>query len=143
MKERDFGMWHLRERLMRFMYGRYGIDQLYYAMSALCFLLLIVNSFLRSPVLAIIMWLVLALTLSRALSKNIYKRRRENEAFMNLWNRAKKKKLFTVRRVKEIRSHRYHRCPHCKAMLRLPYKRGKHTVQCPRCNNEFKKHVII
>ncbi|AGC68668.1 Zn-finger containing protein [Thermoclostridium stercorarium subsp. stercorarium DSM 8532] len=132
-----------REKLIKFMYGRYGIDHLYYALALLCFILLIINSFVHSPVLTIIMWFVFIVMISRTFSKNIYKRRLENERFLNAWYRVKKEWLFTIRRIKEIRTHRYHRCPHCKAMLRLPYKRGKHTVQCPRCNNEFKMRVII
>lgn len=136
-------MGHFRERLIRFMYGRYGTDQLYYAMGLLCLLLIIVNSFVRSPVMAIIIWLLLLLMILRSFSKNIYRRRMENEKFMAAWNLIKRKTLFTVRRIREIRTHRYHRCPHCKAMLRLPYKRGKHTVQCPKCNNEFKMRVLI
>ena len=131
-------MGHFRERLIRFMYGRYGIDQLYYALAVLCFTLMVINSFIHSIVLTIIMWAVLLLMIYRTFSKNIYRRRKENEKFMKVWNQVKKKTLFTIRRIKEIRSHRYHRCPGCKAMLRLPYKRGKHTVQCPRCGNEFK-----
>lgn len=136
-------MGHLRDRLIRFMYGRYGIDQLYYAMALLCFILLIINSFIHSPVIAVIMWVILLVMIFRSFSKNIYKRSRENEIFMNVCYRTKKKVSFTVRRIREIKTHRYRRCPHCKAMLRLPYKRGKHTVQCPKCSNEFKMRVII
>lgn len=136
-------MGHFRERLIRFMYGRYGVDQLYHALAAICFVLLIVNSFVHSVVLSITMWVLLLLMVFRAFSKNIYRRRKENEMFMMVWNQVKKKTLFSIRRIKEIRSHRYHRCPHCKAMLRLPYKRGKHTVQCPKCSNDFKIHIIF
>jgi hypothetical protein len=28
-------------------------------------------------------------------------------------------------------------CPHCKANLRLPRKKGKHSVVCPRCKERF------
>jgi len=136
-------MGQFRERLIRFMYGRYGIDQLYYALAILCFILMVVNSFIHSPVIAIIMWFLLLIMIFRSFSKNIYRRRKENEKFMEIWTWIKKKTLFTIRRIKEIKSHRYHRCPHCKAMLRLPYKRGKHTVQCPKCSKEFKIHVIL
>jgi len=136
-------MERLRDRLIRFMYGRYGIDQLYYALAVLCFILLAVNSFVRSPVLSVIMWVVLIVMIFRTFSKNIYRRRMENEKFMTVWNLIKRKILLAVRRIREIRSHRYRRCPHCRAMLRLPYKRGKHTVQCPKCNNDFKMRVII
>lgn len=136
-------MGRFRDRLIRFMYGRYGIDQLYYALAVLYFILLVVNSFVKSIVLSIIVWAVLVLMIYRMMSKNIYRRRKENEKFMQVWNLIKKKTLFTIKRIKEIRSHRYHRCPHCRAMLRLPYKRGKHTVQCPRCSKDFNKRVII
>lgn len=141
--EGEITMGHFRDRLISFMYGRYGIDQLYYALTILAFILIGVNSFLHSPVLSIITCAVLIITIYRAFSRKTYRRYKENEKFMQVWNWIKRKTLFQIRRIKEIRTHRYHRCPHCKAMLRLPYRRGKHTVQCPRCNKEFKIRVII
>ena len=29
------------------------------------------------------------------------------------------------------------KCEHCRAVLRLPKKPGKHTVRCPQCNKTF------
>ena len=28
-------------------------------------------------------------------------------------------------------------CPKCKQKIRLPLKKGTHTVKCPNCNNRF------
>ena len=133
-------MGNLRNRLIRFMYG---IDKLYYGLVILSFVILVINAFVHSSILNVITWFILIIMIYRVLSKNIYKRRKENEVFIKGWSWVKSKILLSIRRIKEARTHRYHRCPHCKAMLRLPRKRGKHTVQCPRCKEDFKIRVIL
>lgn len=35
--------------------------------------------------------------------------------------------------------HKYMKCPHCKAQLRLPKGKGKISVTCPVCKKEFVK----
>jgi len=125
------------------MYGRYGIDQLGTALLVLCAILLFINSIASSLVFSLVIWVVFACIVFRMLSKNIYKRRRENEKFLKIWGKVKPKLTLTVRRIRDIKTHRYRRCPHCSATLRLPRKRGRHTVNCPRCRKDFKVRVII
>ena len=31
----------------------------------------------------------------------------------------------------------YKKCIHCKTVLRLPLKKGVHTVKCPNCKKRF------
>ena len=31
----------------------------------------------------------------------------------------------------------YKRCPKCHQVLKLPLKKGTHTVKCPECGNSF------
>ena len=31
----------------------------------------------------------------------------------------------------------YKKCPNCKQKIRLPLKKGKHTVKCPNCSYKF------
>lgn len=128
--------------MARFMYGRYGIDQLYYALLALYLVLLVINALVPSRVWSILMWAVLILIFFRVFSRDIYKRRMENEKFMRIWNRVKGEQALTIRRIKEIKTHRFRRCPHCKGMLRLRRKVGKHTVRCPRCHKKFKLYIF-
>ncbi|HBR02218.1 MAG TPA: hypothetical protein DD738_06380 [Ruminiclostridium sp.] len=130
-----------RYKLIRFMSGRYGADQLYYAMTVLCILLMILNSFLRIPLLNILVWSLLILMVIRSFSRNIYKRQLENQKFLRIYNPVKAKVMLTVRKIREIRTNRYRTCPHCKASLRLPKKKGKHTVECPRCHKAFQVSV--
>lgn len=136
-------MGKFRDKIENFMRGRYGPDQLYTAMIAVSFALLIVNLFVRSAIFSTIVWLLLVLSLFRSFSRNIYKRQLENERFLKVWNRIKSSASLTVRRLKEIRTHRFRKCPHCKANLRLPRKTGKNTVQCPRCHNEFEQRILF
>ena len=135
-------MRNISEKLARFMYGRYGMDELSYALFALYFVLLIVNTFTHFKVFVLLVWAVLVVLTFRTLSRNIYKRRLENEKFMKIWKPIKSKGSLTIRRIKEIKTRRYRKCPHCKSVLRLPRKTGKHTVNCPRCNKEFKLHIL-
>lgn len=32
----------------------------------------------------------------------------------------------------------YKKCPNCRQKIRLPLKKGKHTVKCPKCSNNVK-----
>ena len=136
-------MGNFKDKLARFMSGRYGQDQLYYVMLVICFVLMIVNLIIKSAIIGALLWAVLFWMIFRSFSRNIYKRQMENERFMKIWNPVKAKGLFTIRRFKEIKTHRYRKCRHCKAMLRLPVKKGKHTVKCPRCNSEFDVRVLL
>lgn len=53
-------MFRLRDRFMSFMYGRYGADQLYYALFVVYVLLLVLNIFTPYVIIDILMWSVLA-----------------------------------------------------------------------------------
>jgi hypothetical protein len=136
-------MANFRDRLARFMSGRYGVDQLYYGLMAVYFVLLVARVFIRFALVDILMWAVLMGMILRPLSRNIRQRNIENEWFLKIWNPMKAESALTVRRVKEFKTRRFRRCPHCKVVLRLPRKTGQHTVECPRCHHEFKVRVFI
>ncbi|WP_238906997.1 hypothetical protein [Clostridium sp. YIM B02506] len=132
-----------KNKLIRFMYGRYGSDQLYIASIALSFILVIAYFFIPSPIIRGLSWVVLILTFYRTFSKNIYKRQRENQMFLKFWNPIKSKFSLTFRRLKDIKTHRYRTCPHCEKVLRLPRKTGNHTVNCPACRKDFKVKIMF
>lgn len=136
-------MGSIKEKLARFMSGRYGADQLYYFCITISFILIIANSFIRSSIISSLTWVILILILFRIFSRNIYKRRMENEKFLKLWNPSKAKLSLTIRRIKEIRTHRFRKCPNCKKVLRLPRRKGKHTVNCPCCNSDFELNIFF
>ena len=69
----------LRDKLLRFMQGRYGADGLFYFMTAVYLALVFLNIFFHSWTLHILSLAVFVITVLRSLSRNIEKRRRENE----------------------------------------------------------------
>ena len=128
-----FKMW-----LYRFFSGRYGTDTLNKTLTwvylAAFVLSLVLTALINFPWIyflyyigstALIVWIFF-----RMFSKNIPARRRENEKFCG---------FFKLRRNKfrDRKTHVYRKCPKCKAVLRLPKAKGKHTVVCPRCKNRF------
>jgi len=131
----------LKEKLARFMYGRYGLDQLYYALFVAYIVLILLNVVLVSVLLGLLSWAVVFFMFYRMFSRNIEKRRAENEKYLFLQKKSKQVILRTVNRVKEFKTHRYRTCPHCKAVLRLPRKVGDHTVTCPQCKQGFDVHI--
>ncbi len=129
----------LRERFARFMMGRYGLDPLGKDLILVYFVLLVVGIFWRPlawVAYALVIWL-----LFRMFSKNIYKRQQENLKYLHFRNRLTGFGNLQKRKWQERKTHRYRKCPHCKATVRLPFKKGKHTVCCPKCKTDFQVKI--
>ena len=131
-------MGKIKSALYRFMYGRYGTDTLGNVLFITYFVMIVLQMFLalfiKSSVFHLI-WQTLAytaaiLSICRALSRKIEKRRQENQKFCGFFKLCKNK-------FRDRKTHVYRTCPSCKATLRLPRAKGEHTVVCPRCKNRF------
>ena len=129
-------MWKLRQAIASFMYGRYGIDSIYWVLMGSWVVLSFINIFLNLRIIYFIGLAIITIALFRAFSKNIYARRREEEGFKKIFS-------LTKARIKDIKNKRYRKCKNCSAVVRLPIKRGKHYVKCPCCSMQFKVMIII
>lgn len=140
-------MFRFFEKFRMFFYGRNGIDSLGKFSLVIYLAVAIVNVFIRNLTargsLFAVQWLILLIIIFRMLSKNISARRRENEIFERVSYKLKPKFNMIGERLKNIRTKRYRTCPNCKAVSRLPIRRGKHFVKCPKCNIPFKVFIII
>ena len=134
-------MRYLRERFARFMAGRYGADALYYTLIVTCLVLIIINTFILNSIATLIIALVenalFFYAIYRFLSRNVYKRQRENLAFLNFIKKPKKYINLIKCKFRDRKTHVYRRCPSCRNNLRLPKQKGKHTVVCPCCKARF------
>lgn len=131
----------MRERLQRFMQGRYGVDQLSNFIVVVAVVLLVIEMFLPSfrirSILNLIAVCMLVYSYYRIFSRNHYKRYAENERFLKYFGRthrwmAKKKNRFVQRKT-----HRFFKCPCCKQSIRVPKGKGKIAITCPKCSTEF------
>ncbi len=119
------------------MYGRNGFDRLCLVILWVSVFLSVLNIFFRTPVIWIMQDVLIVWCIFRVLSKNIYKRQRENIWFNGAWNKVKGFFKLQKNKYRDRKTHIYRTCPHCKSNLRLPKRKGKHTVRCPKCNLRF------
>lgn len=128
---------NLSKAMSRFMYGRYGGDRLSSVMLISGSILMIlalpkVLRFLYFVGLALILLAIL-----RGLSRNFDARRKELNAYLRSKNKIKGFFSLSARKWKERKTHKYFRCPDCKAILRVPKGKGKITVTCAKCGRKF------
>ena len=133
--------------LQRFMMGRNGVDQLSVALMVAYMLL----SFLLRIGQVWGWWAYLPLVLLlwaafRMLSRNIPRRQKENAAFARMWSSIRSwwyrvsngYRNFASKR-QEKRTHKFFKCPACKAKVRVPKGKGKIRITCPQCGTKFEK----
>lgn len=111
----------------RFMYGRYGSDQLNVVLLVLGLAISLAGSFSRLPWLAYLSWVPFFAVIFRMFSRNISARRRENQRFVGFFSRLRD------------RDNRYFSCPKCHQMVRVPKGKGKINIRCPKCGEKFMK----
>ena len=124
-------------KLTKFMYGRYGVDELYYFLLIICLIIIILNIFIKSSILTLIEFIILILATFRYLSKNISKRKKENKRYLYIKDKILNYFNYQRRKYNDRNTHMYKKCPKCKQKIRLPLKKGKHTVKCPNCSHKF------
>lgn len=127
----------LRERLLAFWMGRNGNDTLGITVFCVALAIDIANLFLNWLWLALLSLLLLSYSLFRMFSRNVYQRRRENQAFCAFWKRIKNFFVLQKNKRKDRKTHVYRKCVFCKKVLRLPRIKGTHTVRCPCCQRRF------
>lgn len=133
---------NITNALARFMFGRNGMDQL----NVFMIIVALVLQFAQYPTAtysqllgnlvygaSMALWV---LVIFRCYSKNLHKRRSENQAVMGWWwNVRRKYKDAQVRR--KDKDHKYFTCPQCKTICRVPVGKGKVVITCPKCKHKI------
>lgn len=127
----------MKEKLIAFFSGRNGSDTLSKTALVLALAVIIVNAFIPNQWvrlgLGALALLLLFYSYFRIFSRNLPARRKENAAFREFFHILKLK-------WKGRREYRYFRCPHCRAWLRIPKKKGHIlAVTCRACHAKFDK----
>lgn len=128
----------MKEKLIRFMYGRYGNDKfnrflMTAAMIAFFF------SFLGGRFFYVIALLLLLYCYYRMFSKQTAKRSEENRWYLEKEGKAK---VFLQQKKKEWlmrKTHHIYKCPNCKQKLRIPKGYGEVEICCRKCGTKFRK----
>lgn len=134
-------MGKFRMRLAQFMYGRNGVDALYHVLMWVAIVLMVVNFFVKNWIISLIELLLLIYAMFRFFSRNVYKRQRENQVVLRLFQSVKRWASYRKIRRRDRKTHVFRICPSCRNRLRLPRVKGKHVVCCPCCRNRFDVEV--
>lgn len=117
----------LSDGISSFMSGRYGMDKLNFAILWTSLGIGVLAMFLPFPPVRLGMvaasYVLMFWAVFRCFSRNIYKRYRENRRFLMLTDR----------------KNRYFECPKCHQLVRVPRKKGKIAITCPKCREVFVK----
>ena len=125
------------DRYIKFMKDRYGIDDLCIFLLLICFVLLVINTFVSNNIIRLFEVLLIVIIFYRYMSKNIKLRKKENDKYLEIKDKIIKLFDYNKKKYKDRNTHMYKKCPKCKQKIRLPLKKGKHTVKCPNCGNRF------
>lgn len=123
----------------RFMMGRSGSDQLSVFLFVVSILLTWTGRLAGVSLLVMTGYAALLLGLFRMLSRDVSKRRMENEQFLmrtrpvrekgrTLWKRVR-----STKPPKDAKTHHVFRCAKCGKRLRIPKGKGRILVTCPVC----------
>ena len=115
--------------MRRFMAGRYGPDKLNTALLlinlVICILSMLIKNDVACYLLTLTSFFLMGLVLFRMLSRNTYKRYQENRRYLRFLERLKD------------RDHRHFDCPRCHQPVRVPRKKGKIAITCPKWREKF------
>ena len=141
-----------KEKLFRFMQGRYGTDQLNKALNAAALIGLVASLIVSfasgtsraGSIISTVLWIVsiamMGFTLFRSFSRNIPARRAENEWYrLHIAAPFTKKKNEAKARAAGAATHRFFKCPKCGQTVRVPKGKGKIRITCPKCGKVFIK----
>ena len=132
----------MRNWLQRVMAGRYGVDE-YSRFLNIVALVSLVLSILFNNGLSVFFWLLaiisLVWTYFRMFSRNTYKRRAENNAYLTIRYSMTRKLSGLKQRIQQKRYYRFYKCPKCGITTRVPKGKGKIRITCPKCGEIFQR----
>lgn len=129
----------MKEKLMRFMYGRNGVDSLGKFVLAISIIVMLLAGWTDSLILSYLSWIGIIYLYFRMFSRNIYKRSSENQWYLN---KTYKIRTFFYRQknlLLQRKTHHIYKCPTCRQKIRVPRGKGQIEIRCPKCNTRFIK----
>ncbi len=122
-----------------FMQNRYGVDHFTIVLLVLNVTMALMAQLFYQSWLLYISVIPLVYTYFRIFSKNKVKRHQENILFLRFWYPFYTNLKTKFKHMKRSKSYRYYKCKKCGQKLRVPKGKGRLSIKCPKCQNEFIK----
>ena len=130
----------MKEKLIRFMQGRYGVDPFTRFLMGVALACMILSFFTRSMVWSFIILLLLVYCYFRMFSKNVSKRYAENQKYLAMTQNIRGRFMKEKRMMEQRKPHHIYTCPGCGQKIRIPRGNGqKIEIECPKCHSKFIK----
>ena len=127
----------------RFMYGRNGWDQLnqalfrgYLVLWVAEIILDLLRKGLAVRICESVLFALMLIILFRSFSKNLSRRRIENQKWVNWYCRLKNRSAGAKARHAD-KEHKYFTCKNCKTICRVPVGKGRIVITCPKCGAQI------
>ena len=127
------------QKLLFYMNGRYGYDELSKFLLVVGLLFGVLSNFFFWYILSVLGIALVAFGVLRVLSKEKTNRLKELRTYLKLKNNlitryVKLKNRWVQRKVYKVTT-----CPECKQKVRVPRKNKKIRITCPACKTKFVK----
>ena len=129
----------MRDRFLRFMEGRYGVDQLYRVLLISGAILVILSNVIFPYVFLLAGWILIIWAFYRAFSRDHSRRYAENQRFLAWRSRLRSGPSRWKSEMEQRKVYHIYRCPSCRQKIRVPRGKGNIIVTCPKCRTEFRK----
>ena len=106
----------MKDRIIRFMSGRNGRDELSNFLFGVWIALAIANLFLDLIAVSVVTLCIAIYIIFRIMSRNIYKRQAENRKFMAIRGKIKSKTDLMSNKWRDRKTHIYKNAPHVRAI---------------------------
>lgn len=131
----------MKEKILNFYKGRYGTDKFNNFLLGLTVVFLILRIIIKSDIIYILALAIIIFANYRSLSKNIGKRQMENQKYMKIYMSFLGGISSLFLNVFGSKQYKYFKCENCKSQLRVPRRKGKIKVTCPKCKSVYIKRT--
>lgn len=137
----------MKEKFMKFMQGRYGVDGFARFTMGAALVCVFVSVFFQkgSMIGALLNTLGLAAiiyTYFRILSRNISRRYAENQKYLSMTSKLRQSFNREKSMMQQRKTHHIYTCPGCGQKIRIPRGSGKKVeIDCPKCHTKFIKKI--
>ncbi len=132
----------MRNWLRKVMTGRYGVDEFSRFLNTTAMLSLVLSVLFNNGLSVFFLLLSfgsLIWNYIRMFSRNTYKRRAENNAYLTIRYNLTRKVSGLKQRMQQKKYYRFYKCPKCGITTRVPKGKGKIRITCPKCGEIFQR----
>ena len=130
----------LKDRFIRFMYGRYGVDSFGKFTIWGSLILMLIAGWTHRGILSWLAWAGIIYSYFRMFSKNISKRYAENQKYLGYTQKIRSWFTREKNMMEQRKTHHIYTCPGCGQKIRIPRGKGqKVEIECPKCHEKFIK----